>query len=214
MILKGFGRMLDAVHGETPLAQFLSEEFGQLVVSEVGVQLFERQLLAHVILRGDPEDQHFLSATEKTLDVRLPLTPNTVAENGDFATLWMGPNEWLILGPPHSETKIISDLREILRDQFSAVNDLSGGQTIINLQGSNVRDVLSKGCTLDLHPRVFGPKRCVQTRLGKTNVMIRQMDNSPSFDIIVRRSFSDYLARWINYAAQEYGIVVVSQPIG
>jgi len=212
MILKGLGRMLETVHGETPLAQFLSEELSQIPVSEAGVQLFERQFLGHVNLRGDPDSQHFLLATEKTLGFRLPVTPNTVAESVDLNALWLGPNEWLILGPPHSETEIIAGLKEALGDSLSAVNDISGGQTIINLQGSNVRDVLSKGCTLDLHPRVFGPGRCAQTHLGKTNAVIWQLDSSPSFDIIVRRSFSDYLARWIKDAAQEYGLEVIFQP--
>jgi len=214
MILKGLGRMHEYVREETPLAQFLKEELGQTPTLDAGVQLFERQLLGHVNLRGDSADPQFLEATEKVMGFKLPLTPNTVVENGVVAGLWLGPNEWLILTSPHSEIETVRDLRKALGDIFSAVNDFSGGQTVINLQGRNVRDVLKKGCTLDLHPREFGPGSCAQTHLAKTNALIWQRDSSPSFDIIVRRSFADYLARWVNYAAQEYGIAVVSQPIG
>ena len=71
---------------------------------------------------------------------------------------------------------------------------------------------MSKGCTVDLHPRVFGPGRCTQTHLGKAVVLIRQLDDSPSFDIIVRRSFADYLGLWLKDAALEYGVSVVPQP--
>ena len=204
--------MLENIREETPLVQFLKEELGHTPAFDAGVQLFERQLLGHINLRGESTDPKFLVATEEVLGFKLPLEANTVVGNEVITGLWLGPNEWLILTPPHSETEIIRNLKTTLGNIFSAVNDISGGQTVINLQGENVRDVLNKGCTLDLHPRVFGPGFCAQTHLAKTNALIWQRNNSPSFDIIVRRSFADYLARWIKDASQEYGIAVVSQP--
>ena len=204
--------MSEGIRGETPLVQFLIEELSESPSPDAGVRMFERQFLGHVDLRGDPEDQAFLGAVEGVLGFGLPLEPNTVARSERLAALWLGPNEWLLLTPPGHEGETIRVLRDALEDIFSAVIDLSGGQTVINLQGIHARDVLSKGCTLDLHPRVFGPGRCAQTHLGKTNATILQLDSSPSFDIIVRRSFGDYLARWIKDMAQEYGLAVIPQP--
>ena len=91
----------------------------------------------------------------------------------------------------------------------TSVTDVTGGQTVITLRGPSARDVLAKGCPLDLHPLVFQPGDCAQTLLGKANVIIRCVDDSPSYELIVRRSFADYAALWLHDAALEYGCAVV-----
>ena len=90
------------------------------------------------------------------------------------------------------------------------MNDISSGQTIIRLRGPRARDLLNKGCPLDLHPRVFGAGQCAQSHIGKSNALIIQVDDTPTYDIIVRRSFADYLARWLLHSGMEYDIAVVS----
>ena len=80
---------------------------------------------------------------------------------------------------------------------------------MINLSGENARDALAKGCTLDLHPRVFTQGQCAQTLIAGANATIHCVDAAPSLDIIVRRSFAEYLALWLHDAAQEYGAAVI-----
>ena len=53
---------------------------------------------------------------------------------------------------------------------------------------------------------------CTQTHLAKAGVLIRHRGDSPSFDLMVRRSFADYVATWLKDAAEEYGVAVISQP--
>ena len=86
---------------------------------------------------------------------------------------------------------------------------MSGGQTVITIQGPHARGVLAKGCSLDLHPRVFSPGLCAQTLVAGVGAIIRQIDEKPSYDLIVRRSLAEYLAHWLEDAAQEYGLEVV-----
>ena len=201
--------MSDEVRQKSPLVQFLTAKRTASRPASVGVELKERAFLGHLNLRGDPADQAFLDAVQRVLCFSLPLESNTVAERGELAALWLGPDEWLVLTSPGRENGLAAALRDALGDLFTAVTDVTGGQTVINLSGTHVRDVLAKGCTLDLHPRAFGPGRCAQTLVAKAMVTIRQIDDSPSFDIIVRRSFADYLARWIEDAAQEHGLAVI-----
>ncbi|NIO38860.1 MAG: hypothetical protein GTO41_00860, partial [Burkholderiales bacterium] len=40
-----------------------------------------------------------------------------------------------------------------------------------------------------------------------------QVDEAPSYDIYVHRSFADYLWRWLEDAAQEYGVAIIAQTI-
>ena len=78
-----------------------------------------------------------------------------------------------------------------------SINDLSGGQIAIHLSGSDVPDLLAKGCTLDLHPSVFGVGACAQSGLAKTIVLLGHIDKAPVYELIVRRSFSEYALRWL-----------------
>ena len=203
--------MSDTARMESPLAQFLGRVRTTDRPAGAGVRLREKPFLGHLNLRGDPADRDLLRSAAAVLGFELPLEPNTVAEAEYVTALWLGPDEWLLLTPPGRETALADTLIAALADEFASVVDLSGGQTVVNLSGDHARDVLAKGCTLDVHPRAFGPGRCAQTLVAKAGVTIRQLDESPSFDLIVRRSFADYLAQWLEDAAQEYGLAVAAE---
>ena len=200
--------MTQGIRRETPLAQFNAAARDAGRPGDVGVRMTQRPFLGHLNLRGAPGDPAFLNAVGTVLGFGLPLAPNTVAEGGDLAALWLGPDEWLVLTPPGPEVGVAQALRDALDGQHVAVTNVSGGQTVTNIAGAHARDVLAKGCSLDLHPRVFGPGRCAQSLLGKAGVTIRQIDESPSFDLIVCRSLAEYFALWLEDASQEYGFAV------
>ena len=82
---------------------------------------------------------------------------------------------------------------------------LSGGQTVIGLRGAEAAQVLAKGCTLDLHPRALKGGDCAQTRLAKANVLLHRLPEGDGFEITVRRSFADYLWRWLADAGATHG---------
>jgi sarcosine oxidase subunit gamma len=78
---------------------------------------------------------------------------------------------------------------------------VSGGQTVLVLSGEHARDVLANGCPLDLRPHAVGTGWCAQSHIAKAPVMIRLVDDVPTFEIVVRRSFADYLWTWLCDAA-------------
>ncbi|MCB1713706.1 MAG: sarcosine oxidase subunit gamma [Candidatus Competibacteraceae bacterium] len=165
----------------------------------------EKSFRGHLNLRGNPDDPAFRKAVQGVLGLELPCVPNTVIDDGELVAYWLGPDEWLIVSPGDREHSLEQALRVALADLFAAVTAISGGQTVIVLQGKHARDVLAGCCTLDLHPRVFGPGRCAQSLLGKAPILIRQVDDSPRFELIVRRSFADYLWLWLNDSANVLG---------
>ena len=198
----------NGVRKESPLIEFNAAERSAL--AERGVRLREKPFLGHVNVRGDTGDNAFLNAVKTAAGIDLPLEANTYSTGGDVTALWLGPNEWLLICPVDGGSSIADALRKSLGDTFASVTEISGGQTVINIAGEHARDVLAKGCSLDLHPRVFGPGRCAQSLVAKAGVTLRQNDVSPSFDLIVRRSFADYLAQWLEDAAAEYGLEVAT----
>lgn len=172
-------------------------------VDSADIVIAERPLLGHVNLRGDPHDGRFIAAVERATGIALPLAPNTVAEGHDTTICWLGPDEWLLVMPRNRVAEIASALCTALDGAFAAVTEISGGQTVIVLRGRAARDVLARGCPLDLHPRTFAPGRCAQSRLAKAPILLRQVDMEPAFEIVVRRSFADYLWSWLTEAAAD-----------
>jgi sarcosine oxidase subunit gamma len=198
--------MSEPLQQESPLAQFFGEKRGATEPETAQVVLTEKAFLGHLNVRGDEADAAFVSAVKNELGNALPVTPNTVTEGEGATICWLGPNEWLLIVAPGRDGELAAKLGDAFAATFAAVTDVGSGQTVVNLRGPRARDVLAKGCPLDLHPREFAVGQCAQTHLAKTGVLIRCVDDGSSYDLVVRRSFADYLARWIADAAREYGL--------
>ncbi len=163
--------------------------------------------VGYINLRGDANNSDFLDAAAKVIGLALPIEPNTVV-SGEHDIYWLGPNEWMLVGEQADTSRLTIALAAELERQHAAVNDLSGGQLTYRLRGESARQLLSKGCALDLHPGVFGHGACAQTGLAKASVILRPLDGDAGFDVLVRRSFSDYLWQWLLRAGDEYRIEV------
>ena len=173
-------------------------------MSEQGIKSRQVTDAGYLNLRGNPQDKAFRKAVEATLGQPLPVEPNTISA-GDRRIYWLGPDEWLLV-LPESAPALASDLSAALADLHAAVNDVSGGYLAIRLAGSDSRNLFAKGCTLDFHPDVFAVGACAQSGLGKAAVLFGMLDDEPTFEVIVRRSFAEYLVKWLTHAGREYGI--------
>jgi sarcosine oxidase subunit gamma len=168
------------------------------------IRYFENALRGHINLRGDPADARFAAAAERALGAALPTAANTTRVAGDIVVYWLGPDEWLAVTPGEREREIADALRAGLEGVHAAVTPVTGGQTILVLRGAHVRDLLAKGCPFDLHASAFRAGACAQTHLAKAGVLLRPVGDD-GIEIIVRRSFADYLYKWLETAAAEYG---------
>jgi len=73
------------------------------------------------------------------------------------------------------------------------VTDVSESRTTIAIGGPRARDLLAKGTSIDLHPRVFGPGACAQTGFAGANIILRQIDDAPTFELLVLDSFAEHV---------------------
>jgi sarcosine oxidase subunit gamma len=167
------------------------------------VAIAEQPFLAQVGVRLHPGDGA-PSAVEAALGFALPTVANTTAAANGRTVLWLGPDEWLVVAAPGTEAALELELREALDDALGSVVDLSANRTAIELRGPAARDVLAKGCALDLHPSAFGPGQCAQTLIARAQVILEQLDDAPAYRLLVRGSFSDYLATWLLDAMAEF----------
>ena len=134
-----------------------------------------------------------------------PTEPNTavVSDDGTRHVLWLGPDEWLILGEPGTAPALERALREAIGDGHGAVVDVSANRTTLSVSGPRARELLAFGCALDLDERRFKPGMCAQTLLARANVIIVPVGPAvePAFRLLVRPSFAAYLAAWLTDAA-------------
>jgi sarcosine oxidase subunit gamma len=176
---------------------------------DAGVEMGESPHRCQINLRGNLADPAFADAVSRVIGFGLPATPNRTATGGGLTAFWLGPDEWLVVGPPGREAELAPALQQALSGQHAAVVDVTESRTVILVAGRSARDLLQKGTPLDLHPRAFEPGHCAQTALSKVNAILHQIDASPRYDVYVLNSFADYLWNWLERASHEYGLAVV-----
>ena len=195
-----------AAGGLAGLSSMVEIDFATLRADVNVLAIKERPFLGYVNVRGSSSNAIFSAATKKVLGVALPIQANTFIENNGDTILWLGPNEWLIVTPQENTVALVSKLEQALGSTFSAVNDVSGGSTMIEISGEKAQALLLKGCPIDLHHSVFSSGQCAQTVIAKTNMTLwsSEADRKLIYTLIVRRSFADYLGLWLLDAAREY----------
>lgn len=152
-------------------------------------------------LRLNPRRGQALKAAERILGQPVPTAANTFTA-GEYTVYWLRPDEWLIAAGAERASVLAGELAEALAGFHAAVNDVSGGNVELIVSGMHARTVLAKGCALDLHPREFAPGQCAQTGLGRAAVLLAAAGDPSTYAIVVRRSLSDYLRRWLANAAR------------
>ncbi|MBB4932717.1 sarcosine oxidase subunit gamma [Lipingzhangella halophila] len=210
--------MDEAVNGTVPLPRIERQSpAGHLAErcaatgSEQTVTLYEVPFLAQVELRVDPGEERCAARTAgEFLGCALP-EPGRWTGNGRPYALWSGPGWYLIVDDTATGRGLTAGLAAAVGGEYGAqcasVVDVSAHRTVLELRGPRARDVLAHGCDLDLHPRVFGPGNYTHTLLAKATVGLQQLDAGPTYRLLVRASYADYLVNWLLDAMHEHTAV-------
>jgi sarcosine oxidase, subunit gamma len=185
----------------SPLADYRARFDTLSLASRGELSLRELPFVAQVNLRADPSEVALMDRLTASLGFALPVTPNTVTAKQDRRALWLGPDEWLIVGPQDEEKGLAQALWNGLGGAFGSIVDVSANRTVIEIRGRNAPQVLASGVPIDLDMRSFGPGHCAQTLLAKTQVIVELVNDDPAFDLYVRSSFALYAAEWLLDAA-------------
>jgi sarcosine oxidase, subunit gamma len=181
-----------------------ADRFSSLSAASQGeLAIRELPFLSQINFRADPKDEDFMQrATSSLGGLVLPIVPNTVTSKGDRRALWLGPDEWLVVGPENQQDAIDEALRVGLAGAFGSVVDVSANRTVLEIRGEKARDLLAHGVPIDLDARSFGPGRCAQTLLAKAQVIVERRDDQ-AFHLYLRSSFAAYAADWLLDAAAD-----------
>ena len=173
-------------------------------LADAGVHLWPQPPLIQLCLRGDGR-RGFQGAVRRALGVAPPTRANTASVEGDVSILWLGPDEWLVVATQARAT-LLADLESALDGLHALVSDVSHSRIVLGLAGRNAREVLLKGCSLDLDPVAFATGQCAQAPLARAHVLLHQVGETPAYHVYVHRSFADYVYAWLHDAASEYGV--------
>jgi sarcosine oxidase, subunit gamma len=132
----------------------------------------------------------------------LPLQVGEVL-GGSIRVLCMGPTEWLVLSSERGAVDLRAQFASATADHGFVLIDVSDGLATLRLQGDLVRELLNKGCGVDLHPTRFPSSHCARTRFAQLSVVVECREAS-QFELHVGRSHLQYLQLWIADAAAEW----------
>ena len=87
---------------------------------------------------------------------------------------------------------------------MSSIVDQSDARAVVRISGSRARDVLAKGVPIDLHPRAFKANNVAITHASHIGIIFWQIDDAPTYEIAMFRSFADSFAHWLIELSAEF----------
>jgi sarcosine oxidase subunit gamma len=121
------------------------------------------------------------------------------------ATLWLGPDEYLLLdlAPGEPEAATLSALERTLVAIPHALVDISHRQFALQVSGLHAATILSGACPLDLDLSEFPVGMCTRTVLAKADIVLWRTQEH-AFHLEVWRSFAGYVSGVLHEIAAEF----------
>ena len=169
-----------------------------------GLSIKEISPIMKLNLRGTSRD--FLSTIGKNINMILPIEANTSSSSDKYTSMWLSPDEWMIISnniiDKENNNYEIEELlfNKISKTNLGSVTDVSDQFVLINLEGESVFDILSSGCAFNFNEFMQKKGAVTQTLLAQVDIIIHHKEIN-NINLFVRRSFSEHLLSWINDAA-------------
>lgn len=167
------------------------------------VSLREVPLTGKITLRGNADDKAFADAAKKVLGAALPTEPLSSVTAADLTVFWIAYDEWMIWTPVDGQLTLIADLKAAIGDTHHALVDISDYYTVIRVSGPRARDLIAKGCHLDLHERSFKQGQGAGTIFAHATIFVT-LTEADTFDIMIRWSYAQYLWDYFVDGAREW----------
>ena len=134
-------------------------------------------------------------------DLNLKNEALNISCNADTRILWNGPNNWLLVS---SKKEILKEINEKLPETDFAITNISHSRAIIQIVGSNTKEILKKGCPFNFNE--LKKDTCLNSTYNGISVTIDMIDDSPDkVRIFTLRSFGESFYHSITDACLEFG---------
>ncbi len=155
-----------------------------------------------ITLRADLADPGLASAlAEAGFDL-----PGQGAVTGttDKGTLWMSPDEVLLLCPHGEADALVASLSNALKDTHHLAVNVSDARTTLRLSGDNaaIREVLAKLSPADLRTEALPRGRVRRTRIAQIAAAVWFTAEDEAL-VVAFRSTGDYLFKLVSKVAED-----------
>ena len=134
-----------------------------------------------------------------------PIENSKVESNKETRILWSAPRTWFVIS---KKENIINNIKEKCTDENFAITDISHSRAVIQIKGLEAREILKKGCPLNIDE--FKTNNCAGTVFHGISIVVDLIDNNPdTFNLLTLRSFGESFYHHITDAALESGYVGV-----
>jgi len=158
---------------------------------------------ARWVLHGDAQVR---ASAAPVWGVDFSATACRALRRGERATLWLGPDEYLLLDLSALEESSLATAAAIenaLRDTPHALVDVSHRQFALEVSGPHAEVILRGACPLDLHISRFPVGMCTRTLLAKADITLWRT-REDAFHVEVWRSFVGYAGGLLQEIAREF----------
>ncbi len=193
--------MSNLISMQSPLHHFNLAAKAAIADDSKSVWANETPLLGYISLRGNLQNVAFIAAVKEAIGVAIPAQPCTMEYASWGSILWLAPDEWLIVCERAQRPELQTKLERALSEIHAQVVDNSGGFTSVVVQGRNADAVLQHCTVYDLHK--LSANKVVGSTFGKASVFLHRLDEG--YCLIFRRSFADYIWRYLERSALPYG---------
>jgi len=133
------------------------------------------------------------------------LTPfGRCASSGGHLVVSVRPARWLLLSPPASPGSAAARWERNVQGQ-AAVTDMSAALAACVLAGPRAREMLTRGCRLDLSPAVFGPGEAAATIMAQVSVTLAALPEC--LLLLTPASTARHFREWLAGTAAPFGLV-------
>ncbi len=133
--------------------------------------------------------------------LKLTNEPLSVAHNSNTRILWNGPKNWLLVS---TKKDLLKNISEVFKETDFAVTDLSHSRAIIELEGTEAKEVLKKGCPFNFN--ILQKNNSVNSTYNGIAFTADMLDDNPNkIRLFALRSFGESLYHSITDASLEFG---------
>jgi sarcosine oxidase, subunit gamma len=152
--------------------------------------------LGMITLRAKPDTKGLAAAVKSVTGTALPEV-RRIAVNGDKATGWMSPDEYLLILPYKDVAEALETLSKKLNGVHHLVVDVSDARAVFRVEGDKADQVLMKLSPFD--PAALAPNELRRTRAAQVAAAFWKDDTG--YTLVSFRSVAGYVMGLLTHSA-------------
>ena len=121
--------------------------------------------------------------------------------NNETRILWNGPKNWFLVS---TKKDLLKDILQNFSETDFAITDLSHSRAVIQIEGSEVKEVLKKGCPFNFNS--LEKNNSINSTYNGIAFMVDMLNDDPDkVRLFALRSFGESLYHSVTDASLEFG---------